>query len=78
MAKVFTTVPGAVQRIGNYGEASNGQPAIVPDEVAAELATAEGLRVEQDSVRVIPPGVYSAEELAGEIEAPKRASKKER
>lgn len=37
MAKVFTNVPGAVQRIGSYGEASNDVPCEVPEEVAQEL-----------------------------------------
>jgi hypothetical protein len=37
MAKVFTNVPGAVQRIGGFGEASNEVPCEVPEEVAQEL-----------------------------------------
>ena len=32
MAKVFTTVPGAVQRIGSYGEASNDEAKALRDE----------------------------------------------
>jgi hypothetical protein len=35
--KVYATVPGAAIEVGNYGTATNDTPAIVPDEVAAEL-----------------------------------------
>jgi hypothetical protein len=37
MAKVFTTVPGAVLRIGSHGEATNAVSCEVPEAVAAEL-----------------------------------------
>lgn len=37
MVRVYTTHPGDVVRIGNYGEASNDTPAEVPESVAAEL-----------------------------------------
>jgi hypothetical protein len=36
-ARVYTTVPGDVVRIGNYGEATNDSPAVVPEKVAKEL-----------------------------------------
>jgi hypothetical protein len=48
MARIFTTVPGSVQRIGNYGEASNDSPAMVPASVAGEFSGVEGFRVELD------------------------------
>jgi len=48
MAKVFTTVKGAVLRIGSHGEATNETPAIVPDKVAAEFDGKDGFRVEID------------------------------
>jgi hypothetical protein len=48
MAKVWTTVKGAVQQIGTYGEASNDTPAIVPDDVARELDGLDGFKVERD------------------------------
>jgi hypothetical protein len=47
-AKVFTTVPGSVLRIGSFGDASNDMPAIVPEEVAAEFDGQEGFKVERD------------------------------
>jgi hypothetical protein len=50
MAKVFTTVPGSVIRIGRYGEASNDSPATIPDDVAAELTGRADLRVEREVV----------------------------
>jgi hypothetical protein len=40
MARVFTTAPGDACRIGNFGEATNDSPAVVPEEVAAELEAA--------------------------------------
>jgi hypothetical protein len=36
-AKVYSTVPGLEMRIGNYGVATNTEPAIVPDDVAEQL-----------------------------------------
>lgn len=48
MPKVYATTPGAVVQIDHYGPATNDQPCVVPEAVAAELAKAEGLRVEPD------------------------------
>ena len=47
-ARVFTTTPGTAVRIDNYGEAGFATPAYIPDQVAAELAGAPGLRIEVD------------------------------
>lgn len=47
--KVFTTVPGAVITVGQYGIATNESPALVPEEVAQELEA-------DDSFRVVRPG----------------------
>lgn len=77
MAEVYTTTPGEVRQIGNFGQASNDTPAIVPDEVAAEFADhplfrVEGitkkhtreLKEEAAAVAAIDPGKYeTAEEL---------------
>lgn len=46
MAEVYTTTPGEVRQIGIHGQASNDSPAMVPDEVAAELADNPLFRVE--------------------------------
>lgn len=46
MPRVYTTTPGDVRMIGLYGQASNDVPAIVPEDVAAELAGVELFRVE--------------------------------
>ncbi len=53
MVKVFTKVPGAVIRLGTYGEASNEAPAWVPEDVAIDLETRLGdeYRVERDQER---------------------------
>jgi hypothetical protein len=48
VAKIFTTVPGAVMEIGNYGPASNDRPAVVPEAVGKELEGREDLHVEAD------------------------------
>lgn len=37
MPRIYTTHPGDVVRIGNYGEAANDTPAEVPESVAVEL-----------------------------------------
>ena len=37
MPKVYTTMPGSVVRIGNYGQATNDLGCVVPESVAAEL-----------------------------------------
>lgn len=36
-AKIFTTVKGLALAIGEYGVATNDEPAIVPDEVATQI-----------------------------------------
>ena len=46
--KVYATVPGAEVWIPPFGMATNEVPCLVPASVAAELARAEGLRVEAD------------------------------
>jgi len=46
--KVYATVPGAEIWIPPFGMATNEAPCLVPASVAAELARAEGLRVEPD------------------------------
>jgi hypothetical protein len=46
--KVYATVPGAEVWIPPFGMATNEVPCLVPASVAAELARAEGLRVEPD------------------------------
>jgi hypothetical protein len=53
MVKVYTKVPGAVIRLGTYGEASNEVPAWVPEDVAIDLETRLGdeYRVERDQER---------------------------
>ena len=48
MAKVYTTVKGAVLRLGTYGEASNDTPALMPDKAAAEFDGVDGFKVEFD------------------------------
>jgi hypothetical protein len=48
MAKLYTTIKGAVNQIGNYGQASNDVPAIVPEEVAAEFSGNKEFRVERE------------------------------
>ena len=55
MAKVYSTVKGAVIQIGTYGEASNDSPAIVPDDVAAALAGQDGFKVELDEPKAHKP-----------------------
>lgn len=75
MAEVYTTTPGDLRQIGNYGLATNDTPAIVPDEVAAELAgnprfRVEGitkkhtkeLKEEAAAVAAIDPGKYETPE----------------
>lgn len=51
---VFTKVPGAVVRLGTWGEASNEVPAWVPEDVAIDLETRLGdeYRVERDAGEV--------------------------
>jgi len=49
MAKLFTTTPGAVIHVGNYGDASNEEPCIVPEVVADELASDPRFRIERDA-----------------------------
>lgn len=51
LVKVFTKVPGAVIRLGTYGEASNEEPAWVSEDVAVDLETREEFRVERDQER---------------------------
>jgi hypothetical protein len=46
MPKVFTTVPGAVIDIGNFGRASNAAGIEVPERVARKLGA--GFRVERE------------------------------
>lgn len=46
--KVYTTVPGAEAYIPPYGTATNDTPCVVPVAVGAELARADGFRVEPD------------------------------
>lgn len=48
--KVFTKVPGAVVRLGTYGEASNDVPAWVPEEVVIDFS--DEFRVERDGSEV--------------------------
>jgi len=48
-AKIFTTRPGDVHRIGHYGWAENESPAIVPEEVAKEFDGKPEYRVERES-----------------------------
>lgn len=36
-ARIYTTVPGHVLCIGTFGFATNDAPALVPDDVAAQL-----------------------------------------
>lgn len=52
--KVYATIPGAEVWIPPYGTAKNDVPCIVPPEVGAELAVAEGLRVESDEPAPTP------------------------
>lgn len=48
MAKVYSTVPGAVLRLGSYGEATNDSPVLMPDKAAAEFDGVDGFKVELD------------------------------
>jgi hypothetical protein len=77
MQKVFTTTPGAVVRIGNHGMASNDEPALVPAEVAAELAKDPLFRVEapEDGTGFPPPPRKAEPEPKLPVDEMKRASK---
>jgi len=50
MVKVFTKVPGDVRRIGTFGEASESEPAWVPEDVVIDLG--DEFRVERDGGEV--------------------------
>jgi len=54
MARVYTVTPGAVINVGTFGVATNDTPAVVPADVAGELAASDVFRVEAEEGEDIP------------------------
>lgn len=59
MAKVYTATPGAVMQIGTYGMASNEYAALVPEDVAAELASRADLVVVREQAPPPPAADFT-------------------